>query len=515
MQQANRQTQPYDSFVPVYEGSFEAPIDTEYDLPDYCPDIGRILKCRVTPALSSVLVSGESLLCEGVCDVRVLYLDGRAGALRCCAFSREYSASVPLKGSPADKAVAWVRAGVGHLSCRAVNARRLDLHLAVSLKALAVAQRREEIPCDIREPGVEKRRGSVGAFRAVNALSHRFQTEQDIPLKNGKPPIDQILRQSGTVRVLDVRMGEESLTVSGTIDLSFLYLPTDGEDPEKMGASLDFSQVLVCEGAGEDCVCDLKAELGELSILPREDDLGEFSGVSVSASVFLTAFLYQSCQVDYIEDAYSAAGSLQVLRGESSLLQVVQGLRSESVKKKCRLTSEDGEIEKLLDLWCEQDSVQLSTGPGKLSCVLRFTLCMLFTSGGRVHYKEEIVTQESVFPLDEEADRVQAGCRTEIWEYRIADKNSLEVSVESTLSCFVSRRDTLRYVNAVSPGEDTEEDDGRSCLLLYYGRQGEELWTIAKEHRCLMSDLRRDNGLSEDVLLEDRQLIIVKRGSAR
>ena len=70
--QAKRKTQPYDTFEPLFDGSCEVPIDMEYDMPDYCADIQKILKCRVVPELSSYAVSEDALRCEGVCDVRVL-----------------------------------------------------------------------------------------------------------------------------------------------------------------------------------------------------------------------------------------------------------------------------------------------------------------------------------------------------------------------------------------------------------------------------------------------------------
>ena len=185
--QVKQKTQPYDTFDPVFDGSFEVPIDTEYNLPDYCPDIQKVLKCRVVPELSSYGVSEDTLRCEGVCDIRVLYLDAKGETLRCCDFTKEFSAAIKVK-SAQEKAVAWVRASVEHITCRAVNARRLDLHLAVSLKALAVVQRQEQLTSGLEGEGIQVRGERRSVSQAVNALSHQFTLEDRLPLKNGKPP---------------------------------------------------------------------------------------------------------------------------------------------------------------------------------------------------------------------------------------------------------------------------------------------------------------------------------------
>ena len=161
--QVKQKTQPYDTFDPVFDGSFEVPIDTEYNLPDYCPDIQKVLKCRVVPELSSYGVSEDTLRCEGVCDIRVLYLDAKGETLRCCDFTKEFSAAIKVR-SAQEKAVAWVRASVEHITCRAVNARRLDLHLAVSLKALAVVQRQEQLTSGLEGEGIQVRGGEAVGF---------------------------------------------------------------------------------------------------------------------------------------------------------------------------------------------------------------------------------------------------------------------------------------------------------------------------------------------------------------
>ena len=165
-----------DSFDPVFDGSYEVPIDTEYNLPDYCADIQKILKCRVLPEISSYLISEDTLTCDGVCDIRVMYLDAKGGCIRCCDFTKEFSASIKIKSSE-EKAVACIKAAAEHLTCRAVSARRIDLHIAVSLQVLAVVQKKELITSEIEDSTIEKRSQTIKAVSYTH-LPAVFQNVQ-------------------------------------------------------------------------------------------------------------------------------------------------------------------------------------------------------------------------------------------------------------------------------------------------------------------------------------------------
>lgn len=509
--QVQRKTKPYDYFDPVFDGSYEVPIDTEYNLPDYCPDIQKVLKCRVVPELSSYGVSDDTLRCEGVCDIRVLYLDSKGEALRCCDFTKEFSAAIKVKAAE-EKAVAWVRAAVEHITCRAVNARRLDLHMAVCLKALAVVQRREELTCGLEGDGVERLSQRRMASQAVNGLSHHFTIEDRLPLKNGKPPIESILRKEVACRVTDCKLAQGQLSVSGRADVAFLYTSSVDGSLEKMSASMDFSQVIECTGASEDCQCDLRVVAGVSSVQPREDDVGEFTSADVSVKVFLTAFLYQACEVELVADAYSTQCPLELRFAQSSLLEV-QEVYSEALKKKCSLTVTEEEIQKVVDLWCEQESVQSTCQEGQLTYRVRYTVCLLYRgSSGRLLYLEKGF--EGTFTTGLEgsaARRSDTVSQTDLWEYRISDKNTVEASVETWVSSLLYSRESVKYLASAGVGEGAQPYPRSPQLRVYYASQGERLWDIAKSHRVLLSDLREQNDLYDDALPDSRPLVLCNR----
>ena len=75
----------------VFEGSSEQPVDVDFTLPDYCPDIEKILKCTAVPSIFSKNLSGGNLEIDGAVNIKVLYLDAKNKTIRCCEHSSPFS----------------------------------------------------------------------------------------------------------------------------------------------------------------------------------------------------------------------------------------------------------------------------------------------------------------------------------------------------------------------------------------------------------------------------------------
>ena len=91
----------------VFEGTKEQPIDLDFTLPDYCPDIERILKCRVTPSLTSRNLSADMLELDGSVLMSLYYLDAKKQAIRLCEHTMPFSCSFSWK-TGAEEAAARV-----------------------------------------------------------------------------------------------------------------------------------------------------------------------------------------------------------------------------------------------------------------------------------------------------------------------------------------------------------------------------------------------------------------------
>ena len=65
----------------IFSGTQEQPVELDYILPDYCPDIFRLVRCEVLPVVTGSAVTGDRLSYELRCTARILY-SGEDGTLQ-------------------------------------------------------------------------------------------------------------------------------------------------------------------------------------------------------------------------------------------------------------------------------------------------------------------------------------------------------------------------------------------------------------------------------------------------
>ena len=59
----------------IFKENSEVPIDIDFTLPDYCPDISKIFKCHSVPRISSKSINGNMLTVEGSVCITLIYCD--------------------------------------------------------------------------------------------------------------------------------------------------------------------------------------------------------------------------------------------------------------------------------------------------------------------------------------------------------------------------------------------------------------------------------------------------------
>ncbi len=487
--------------VDVKTEHIEHSIDGELLLPDICPDIARILKCKCLPKITKKQLTEELLTVEGSVGVWLLYVDEQGTVCTCeQRFPLFREVAVPQKVK-----YATVTVKTDYCNCRAISGRKVELHGAVTLRA--VLHTLEEIPV---VTGVTGNGSQILSQPERVTLSQwygekQFTVNDEIQIASGS--IRSILRSQGVIREAECKTIAGKVIVKAVLELSGLYRDMDGGFA-CLRAQLPFVQTVDVEGAQEDFDCRVTFELTEIDLRVRTGLDGECKTVMVSAGIRAWVEVCQTDSVTLVTDGYSTRCGLGIRRYTGNLQRLSQMISEEYLCKKQLELS--GQLRSILDTWCEASVEQVVHQNNILRIGGTLTVMTLAVDAdGVASYIEKGLDYLWEHPLPGEGLIIQnpvvtvQGCT-----YTFSGESTLDLRMELQISAGVFEPVYFNAITDVTAELGAVPPAAPAPLVLYFAREGERLFDIARRYNTTCDAIFAANNISEMVLPEGKALLI-------
>lgn len=483
----------------------EQAVDVDLSLPDYCPDIEKILSCTLIPEINMTNVSGDRLTIEGNSCVRVVYLDGDR-MIRVYEYRTPFSESLPIKGEAPDHVV-YVDAKPEYLNCRALSPRKLSLHGAFSLSVRIAV--RDEQPYYAYDDGdeLQTKSDTLSVSTLCGMSSESFSVQEDISV-SGKSDINTLISHRLSARITDRKAIQNKIMVNAELKLDLMYLSgIEGPELECMSYSLPISRVVDCEGVDENAVID-----GELSVMSSDvhlsdDALDGSSVLSLDAKLCFNTLCYASCEIEVLSDAFSTEKDAQVQTEPFSCCSDIL-CRSFTDTGKATIGLEE-EIGKILDVHCEKLTASCTAADDKVTITARMTVGIYFEDQeGETRYVERDAEFSYCPDTQGSTEVLRLRAAADSLSYRLKDSRNIELRAEMCYRLTVCKRLSCAAVSSVSADDDAPKKTQDSTLILYYADDGDRVWDIAKRFCSRPADIIAENDLEGETIGAGMMLMI-------
>ena len=490
----------------VFRQTLEQPFDEEFTLPDYCPDIRRVLKCRVVPKISQKSADGGCINLEGIACLNLIYVDPDGG-IRSYESQSPFTKSVDFSGGGSNIAVnAFCR--TDYCNCRAVNERTMDVHAAISISVSAVAYTDTNILTDIDEPSVQLLRGTAPASSPAGRCEKYLLINDEVSLPDKCPAIRNILRHDVTAVIKDKKIVGSKIVIKGELLMNVLYFGEETVDCERFSDSVPFSQILDISGITEDCTCTAGAELISAELNPRTGMSGDMRVVSVSAKIYLWAAAYCEGDVPYITDAYSTKYDMTAEHEDVCFERVSQSLSEPFTFKKTLDIPASGDS-KIVDMWCIANALGCSGADNAVTVKSNIAFCLIIRDNtGEPSYFERTYDFESKLAASL-PERFDLKCGTDVTSCTATvTADGVEVRAELAVSADVIEQTVQRVITGAEFGDEKHRLHKPSSVIVYFASDGERLWDVAQRYSTSPEAIAKVNSLSGDVIPSGKTLVI-------
>lgn len=486
----------------------EQPVDIDFTLPDFCPDIEKLLRCRVTPKIYNRNLSGSQLNVDGNTVLTILYVDSDKGRVRACEQTVPFSASFKLREVPESCAVN-TSVKCEYVNCRVLSRRRLSVHGAFSLYAKVERVGVHELfsPAEIKSMEYKRSELTASAMRALGSES--FSVSDEIQV-TGKPPVEIILDSETTARLNDFKILSDKLMLNGELLMKILYLSNSPDSPpERLECSIPFSDVVDCKGLDESCSPAVEVNVQSFDVRLKSDILSDNPLLSVDSNLSACVKAFKNQDVEIVRDAYSTEFFCEPQSTRLSL-PVSSAVFSDNFMFKQSVELEDTDLEKAVDLRGEVAPLSCTICDGKLNLSSKLDLSLLAqNSSGEYFCAQRKLDIQKQLELPFDADSViPCGFSLRSLSYILGQGGSLDIKAELGFSLLLQKHEDVAMVCSVKTDTEKSVQKNNSPLILYFAEAGESLWEISKRYKTSQNLVMGENNLDEQELEKPCMLFI-------
>ncbi len=479
------------------------PLDCSIVLPDYFPDVMKILRYTAKTVKSPVFSEGGTETVSGNVNIEVSYVS-EEGELCSCSQLRSFSHSFDCSGKIS---AAECSVKVYEIGCRAVNKRRIDLHGNIEVILRLLSGEEKNVVTSVKGAGSVCKNKSVEAVVPVGEFFKSFTVEEKGETDEGMPAAGKIIRTGAYAEISECHVIQDKIVTKGEVKVEILWAPEKGSGSEEGSFISTFSypvsRMTEADGILLTDICDARYEADFPEISVSGD--GKFFDIKVKVGIF--ARVYRKEKKEYVEDMFSADYES---KAEKDYITVIDGAvpvsARETIYEKFELPEA---VSSVADIWIEAEEPVLSE-EGAIKAGAKLCMFAGDSDGNPVYFEKYIERKISSKAEGKNIIFHNLSAVVGKTEFSSGNNGKAEISAEIFIDGTVYTVLSTEMVTACSINKEKKIEHGDAALILCYAEKGEEIWDVAKKYRVSPKSIMEENKTDDEILNKKTMLVITR-----
>lgn len=488
----------------IYDGVKHTEVSEEFILPDYLPDVKRIIKMEARPKIDGKYVTLGKLDYEGDVICHILFCD-EGNHLKSVTFTVSFADGLEIEGIE-DECVASLIPEPESVSCKMLNPRRVSIRMRVDT-ALTVWCRRSFVPeLSGAVCGSEEKSRNVDVMKLVCAGESGLNVSCDLEADGALPQIGEIISSSFDMSFYECKGSEGKVLCRGELVTTIFYSSNEGDSEEYtvLFRRLPVAQVVSAEGVDENYSCMARGYVDGSKISVAENGFGERR----IAMLDITYRIYLNCvgktTVKVTEDIYAIGGDVRIEKRKEMFCKLSK-LYQTSFGATLALPREE------LDMSGAENVFSVTADPEITEVTLaedgkRLKVKGVSKNSSIVRTAEGLVSHEYELPFSVELDGGGIG-KDYIYNYDIVclgakgrfDSEKFYTELELQLNLMVLETEEIDVLTKAEFSEN-EAPAERPAMRFYYPSEGETLWDVGKAFGIPTELIAEKNSIKDGAL---------------
>lgn len=488
----------------VYEGVKHTDIAEEFILPDYLPDVKRIIRVDVKPKIDGKFISAGRIDYEGDVVCHILFCD-EGNHLKSVIFTAAFSDGVDLSGIE-DECIANLIPSPESVSCKMLNPRRVSVRMRLDTTVTIWCNRSFEPEYIGEYEKTESSEKDIEVMKLVCAGESGLSVSSDIEADGALPQIDEIISCNVDISFYECKGSDGKVLCRGDMPITVFYSSIDGDSESYtvLFRKLPIAQVVLADDVNDEYSCMARGAIDSVKYNIAENGFGEkrIVELDVTYRVYLNCVGKTTTRV--VNDVYASKKDVKCVTEKETFCRFSR-LYSTSFGANLAISREElnlQEAEKVFALSSTPKITSITQSEDRSRLIIEGSA----HTGAVTKSTDGLETHEFDVPFKTELDGSGIGSGF-TYNYDIVcisskgrfDSDTLYTELDMQLNLMILETEEVEVLKKAEFSDKAAEED-RPQMRFYYPSDGETLWDIGKEFGISVAELSEKNDITGDTV---------------
>lgn len=494
--------------------------DADIIVPDYQPDVAKVLQAEVFPMVCEKSVQNGFITLNGNIDYSILYLSDEKDAppsVKPISTRMPFSHRIEAPDT-ADGSEVHIFPDVIRVEFSPVNCRKINVKSVVEFRCKIESNAEFEAICSVSsENPMPSKSGDISSFHLVSQSENNFEISDTIPLPQGNDPIKEILKADINIGGREVKSINGKLVAKGEIEIKAIYCDIAGE-MRCLNGEIPFTEVLDADNVGENDVVRVAYGITDFKYSASADNDGEKTLFRISACICVCTSVYSSQEECVINDLYSPDFCVTAETAQADLRHLAStGSTRTTVKEVVGISQNAPLIEKIYNIVAKPyiEESKIISGKIHISGVTDVYVTYISADSNQPIYtfKKELPFEINTQCSGNTSLTPDVICTPSTVHWASVSQRDIEIRFFLDFDIYAFENQKISYISDVRMDESKDDDICKKAgIVIYFAQRGEEMWDICKRYSTTEEDISVANGMSFPATLEeDTKILIPKR----
>lgn len=488
------------------EYSMEENIEAEFQLPEYMPEILKVIKVTAEPKITSCKTVNTRIEVDGICELRVIYT-AEDGCIYTFSQNRQFSAC--CEKSEFENAIDYnACAKASYVNCKATGTRRAEVKASVLVKIKVFYESCVDVLSIDKECGVQVKERTVNCLSLGCKKTRSFSMSDTINLS---VPSAFIISQKATVLLSETRRVSNKLMLKGDVLVEICYVNSDNRAlAEHITHTIPLNQILEIDGLNEELVGDIQVNVKALDIILKGESDSFTSAFDLSLGLDASVTMWEEKELSLITDVYGVETPVTTRSTSCTMWSPVDKIYDTHLCSDSFKVPGDG-VSCVVDAIGEIAGLKHTVADGCLniagSVCVSFIIRDINASLACVNkafdfsYKcSSNITAENIY-CEPVIDIASIKCS-------VKNNDTVELRAELKISAAIYNHLTQSLISEISVDCERVLPKRAPIVVYFPDKENEPLWDIAKKYGTTVSAIAHENELSGETTEGVRVLFI-------